>query len=314
MIRRISNSEIQSFKDCPRKWWLAWHRGLTPKHEKATGALAVGVRVHEVLASYYVPDGMPRADLLAELNRLLKEDREAQIAAYNGYVPAEEAATFEKESRLQRAMLEGYLDWVHEEGEDSLLEIIEPEAYAEAPLTDEIVIISRLDALATRTTDGALVFVDHKTTGDFLSLIRAMVHGDQMKMYRLILSILHPDRKVRGVYLNMLRKVMRTRAAKPPFYMRHFQDFNPHELDTFRMMLRGVISNIQLAEIQLDYLPHHKVVYTRRSSECDWKCPFKNVCPMFDDGSRAEAYLEDKFTTHNPLSYYEKEDVTRHGA
>lgn len=314
MIRRISNSEIQTFKDCPRKWWLAWHRGLVAKQTKVTGALAVGVRVHEVLASYYVPDGTPRADLLAELNRLLKEDLATLQAAYDGFVPADEMQDFERESRLQRAMLEGYLDWVTEEGEDSLLEIIEPEAYAEAHLTDEIVIISRLDALANRTSDGALVFVDHKTTGDFLALIRAMTHGDQMKMYRLILSILHPDRKVRGVYLNMIRKVMRTRAAKPPFYMRHFQDFNPIELDTFRMMLRGVVSNIQLAEIQLEHLPHHKVVYTRRSSECDWKCPFKNVCPMFDDGSRAEAYLEDKFTVHNPLSYYEKEDVTRHGA
>lgn len=299
--------------DCRRKWWLGWHRGLTPKKQSVMGALAVGTRVHEVLASYYVPDGQPRSELLLELNRLLGEDLTTLRNQYDGFVPPEELKQFETEMRLQKAMLEGYLDWVHETGEDSILEIIEPESYAEAQFTEEVILISRLDALAIRITDGALVFVDHKTTGDFTKLIKALPTNTQMKMYRLILVLSHPDKRVRGAYFNMIRKVQRTRAAKPPFYMREYMDFNPIELETFASILRGVISDIQLAEIQLDYLPHHKVVYPRRSDECNWKCSFNRVCPMFDDGSRAEAYLADNYVTHNPLSYYEKEDVQRHG-
>jgi hypothetical protein len=29
---RVSNSEIQTFKDCRRKWWLAYDRKLKPKN------------------------------------------------------------------------------------------------------------------------------------------------------------------------------------------------------------------------------------------------------------------------------------------
>ena len=41
----LSNSEIQVFKDCRRKWWLNYYRRLQPKKKEFTGALALGSRI-----------------------------------------------------------------------------------------------------------------------------------------------------------------------------------------------------------------------------------------------------------------------------
>ena len=50
---RLSNSEIQVFKDCRRKWWLNYYRRLQPKQKDYTGALALGSRIHEALDQHY---------------------------------------------------------------------------------------------------------------------------------------------------------------------------------------------------------------------------------------------------------------------
>ena len=63
---RISNSEIQTFKDCRRRWWLSYYRRLQPKTQQMTGALALGSRVHEALDMYY-GKGIPLLDAHAEL-------------------------------------------------------------------------------------------------------------------------------------------------------------------------------------------------------------------------------------------------------
>ena len=48
----LSNSEIQVFKDCRRKWWLNYYRRLMPRKKDYTGALALGSRIHEAPASF----------------------------------------------------------------------------------------------------------------------------------------------------------------------------------------------------------------------------------------------------------------------
>ena len=50
---RISNSEIQTFKQCKRKWMLGNYYGLAQKDKPFDGALPLGVRIHEALDGYY---------------------------------------------------------------------------------------------------------------------------------------------------------------------------------------------------------------------------------------------------------------------
>ena len=68
---RISNSEIQTFKDCRRKWWLSYYRRLRPRTESKTGALALGSRIHQALDDYY-SKGIP---LLEAHSALIAKDK-----------------------------------------------------------------------------------------------------------------------------------------------------------------------------------------------------------------------------------------------
>jgi RecB family exonuclease len=104
---RLSNSEIQVFKDCRRKWWLNYYRRLQPKQKDYTGALALGSRIHEALDQYY-SQGIP---LLEAHAALVKKDMETLVAEYR------DTSDLESEAELGRIMLEGYLQWVEDEGQ-----------------------------------------------------------------------------------------------------------------------------------------------------------------------------------------------------
>ena len=157
---RISNSELQTFKDCRRKWWLSYYRRLRPRMENMTGALALGSRIHEALDQYYAK-GVPLLQAHAQLvenDRLLVADQMFGME------------TLEKEAELGRVMLEGYLSWVEEEGIDAELEMISTEEQITAPLFNgEVELTGKLDMRVRRKADGVRLFRDFKTVGGSLS-------------------------------------------------------------------------------------------------------------------------------------------------
>jgi CRISPR/Cas system-associated exonuclease Cas4 (RecB family) len=67
----ISNSEIQTFKQCKRKWYITYYLKFRPRKSEIVSARALGTRVHKVLEDYY-RDGVP---LLETHERLVIEDR-----------------------------------------------------------------------------------------------------------------------------------------------------------------------------------------------------------------------------------------------
>ena len=120
---KISNSEIQTFKDCRRRWWLTYYRRLKPKMKDYTGALALGSRIHEALDRHY-STGIDLLDAHAEL---IKEDIKKMTDANR------DTSSLETEAELGRVMLEGYLEWVELEGIDAELEMISTEEILERP-------------------------------------------------------------------------------------------------------------------------------------------------------------------------------------
>jgi RecB family exonuclease len=319
-IRRISNSEITTYRRCKRKWWLAWHRGLAPRHEPMTGPLAVGARVHEALADVYQPgNGVDWSELRQVLDNLLEDDRRRLV---NGSVfESESLKLFDSEAELQRIMLEGYVQWLEKEGVDDGYEVIAAEDYVEAPFMNargvEAYIIGRLDLRVRRLRDGKILFWDHKTTASTIAaLMRDLRRSTQMRMYRMIaLLTATPEERPGGAVFSIMRKVKRTAKATPPFYHREVVDFNPHELETFVQQLRGVIMDILDTEDVLDqvaYVHHQEYVYPNPTKDCSWDCIFYKECQMLDDGSRAEDALEANFVQKNPLHYYGREDIARH--
>lgn len=324
-IRRISNSELTTFKQCRRKWDLAWRRGLRPKRESPLGALAIGTNIHAALASYYVPDGQPRTDPQDELELLLREAA-AALGRYWGQqgqlVPEGELKILKSEGDLQRIMLEGYIQWLADTGADEHFTVIEPESYVEVRyVTDDdyvIYIIGRLDVRVLINATGELTFLDHKTTASIASLVKwlRLNSRSQFNTYRLLLMLTNKS-VANGAIYSMLRKVKRTVRAQPPFFHRELVTFNRHELDAFKQQLDGVLVDMLKVERRLDdmtdaeYAKHHNLfAYPTEGPHCAW-CPFRNICPMFDDGSRVEDAIAGNFTAGEALHYYGRDDLQR---
>lgn len=308
---RFANSELYTSKDCARRWWLTYYRGLRPIIESPTGARATGDRVHRALERWYVPDATQRTDPRDALERLIVGDWTALVRATaaegEGVSLAQETA-FKKDADLQRAMIEGYVKWLEDTGADSDYVVVEPEAYLEADLPElgDVKIIAKIDVRVRRTPDGARLWLEHKTVGSFQQKL-ATIALDEQVLHQTLVERLQPDDQPRviGVLYNMLRRVKRGATAKPPFYQRVEVHHNEHELDSYRRRVAVEVENITRMRARLDAgADHRDVVAPRPSGDCAWKCPFVQICPMLDDGSRVESAISQYFATGDPYEYY----------
>ncbi len=295
---RISNSEIQTFKDCRRRWWFTYYRRLRPKVEEFTGALALGSRIHEALDRYYSTG----QDLLEAHAELVQEDMKKMNDAYR------DTSTLETEAELGRGMLEGYLEWVELNGIDSELEKISTEEIIERPMMDGRVILQgKIDMRVRRKIDGVRMFRDFKTVGGSFADFGSQAHmNEQILTYMTLEEAQNQDgERSEGGIFTMLRKVKRGAYAKPPFYDQIEVRHNKFALRSFYERLEGTLEDILRVRDALDAgESHYKHAYPRPTRDCKWKCQFFAICPLVDDGSAAEAAISDAFEVADPYGYY----------
>jgi RecB family exonuclease len=301
----LSNSEIQVFKDCLRKWWLNYYRRLQPRQKDFTGALALGSRIHEALDQYYSSDG--KVDLLDAHAALVKKDMELLVAEYR------DTSDLESEAELGRIMLEGYLQWMDEEGIDANLEKISNEEIIQMPLFDgEVVLQGKLDMRVRRKSDGVRMFRDFKTVGGSFSDFASQAQmNEQILTYMLLESAQNtePGERSEGGLFTMLKKVKRTAAAKPPFYEQIEVRHNVFTMRSFWQRIHGTISDLMNVKKSLDAgADPNFVAYPSPSKDCKWKCQFYTICPLIDDGSAAEAAISEMYVVADPYGYYGKDE------
>jgi RecB family exonuclease len=295
----VSNSDIQMFKQCRRRWWLASYRRLHPKGTTVTGPLALGSRVHAALEAYYTDHRDP-VDAHAEL---LQADRETLV--YEG----RDITELENEGELGRIMLEGYMEWVAENGLDSGIEVIGSEQVISCPIEvngSKVLLKGKIDMRIRRLADGNRFFVDFKTSANFADLTRLAHMDEQLKFYQMLESMQHDDDgRVEGAIFRILKKVKRSASARPPFYEQVEIRNNKRAIRNFWDRTYYTVAQMLDLKKALDSgVDPTAIAYPTPSRDCSWKCPFVQVCPMFDDGSNAEQMLEDLFEEHDPHERY----------
>ena len=304
----ISNSEVQTNKDCRRKWWLSYYRRLQPKSKQMTGALALGSRIHEALDMYYSKD----IPLLEAHSQLIDIDKKILVESYR------DTYDLESEAELGRIMLEGYLQWVEENGIDAELEMISTEEIISMPLLDNSVVLQgKIDMRVRRKADGVRMFRDFKTVGGSFTDFSSMAHmNEQILTYMMLETAQNKEgERSEGGIFTMLKKVKRSANARPPFYEQLEVRHNVFALRSFWQRIHGTLSDMLNTRKALDEGGDHRfVAYPRPSRDCKWKCQFFTICPMFDDGSAAEAAIEDAFEVSNPYAYYGVEEEKKGSA
>lgn len=299
----VSNSEIQCYKSCKRKWYLAFYRGLHPKKQKSFGPLALGTRVHEALQAHYTDN----QDMVVVYKQLLNADLMRLLET------EQDTAKFTTEGELGLIMLEGYVQWLAETGADSGLDVIGAEKVLSAQLMNgRIELRGKLDLRMRRKSDGVRLFVDHKTCATFESITRTAHMSEQGMMYQLLETLnTGEDERCDGLIYNMLRKVKRTANARPPFYERLEVHFNKKTMYAFWDRLHGTLSDmLRTRQLLDDGATHTSVAYPTPTQDCSWKCEFVAVCPLFDDGSAAEELIEAYYEAGDPYARYDDKDAS----
>jgi hypothetical protein len=317
---RVSASKLRDWMRCRRMWWLTWVRQLTLQ-EPLTDLRATGTRVHKALAGWYVPeaegpvdprDGIQTA-IAADWAKLI--ERAGIDEEHDDYASIK--AKWDNSVALERAMVEGYMEWLEETGSDAGLTFVasETELSADVETVDHhgklllVHLMGRLDARAVRDVDQARVFIDHKTVGNFTDPLKMIQMDPQMLMYGLLefLNTQEGEARCDGALYNMLRRVKRTAAAKPPFYVREDVRMNEIQLESFKHWVlaasRDMVQAEELLETGNDPMD---VVYPTPDKDCSWKCDFFPVCPLFNDGSRAEDMISGLYRQDNPWSRYDR--------
>ena len=300
-VVRISNSEIQTFKDCRRRWWLTYYRRLQPKYKDSTGALALGTRIHAALDDYYA-NGTP---LLQAHATLVNTEKELLLQDFR------DVSELEKEAELGHIMLEGYLQWNEEEGIDADLEMISTEETIVMPMFNgEVELQGKLDMRVRRKADGVRMFRDFKTVGGSLSDFANLAPmNEQILTYMVLEQSKDKDgERSDGGIFTMLKKVRRSAAARPPFYDQIEVRHNIFTLRSFWDRLHGTVTDLMRVRTALDKGEQPSFhAYPSPSRDCKWKCKFYSVCTLVDDGSAAEQAISEMFVEADPYAYYGEE-------
>lgn len=203
------------------------------------------------------------------------------------------AAQLAKDIKLADIMMEGYLEWAEEEAVDAGLTPILIEEKVEVLLRPDVTLHGTLD-LVMADPDGNIHLIDHKTTASFGALLdRRLQLNFQLLTYATLCEA-KLGQAPAGAYLNMLRKVQRTAASKPPFYMREPVHFNRHQLDAHRQHMDAILTDLLRIEDEIAR-GSSASCYPVVDQDCSWKCPFLSVCAFADDGSDIEGALNDLY-------------------
>lgn len=285
-VRYFRQSEIKKYKRCPRSWWLSYKRGgngyeLPAKAQSTSaGQRNVGTLVHSCIEAYYSPH-------TAAGDWTYVIDLARQHARDNDYwTPAYEKDVLQ----LSKIMVEGYADWIVENGYDIGEETIFVEKQFEVPIGrimgDDIVITGRVDRGVRDRLSGEIIFEDTKTVQSLDQFGVQLAVDDQGQLY-CTLGAKDLAQRVNRFRHNMLRKVKRGPRSEPPYYGRHEVRFTEEQLNNAwvhtTVVLEGMVDALQRLEQQEYY--HHSAVYPNPTKDCSWDCDFLPICPMMDNGS-----------------------------
>lgn len=318
IVPPISNSELQTWMDCRRRWYLTYYREMGPKKRAVTGALAFGSRIHLALEKMYTDD-MDPVDVyddehLHAIHALLVHEQET------GFVDTAMRDKLQKERELAHAMLEGYVSWLAETGADEGLRLAGAEIVVEVLSgIPGVRLRGKLDQRIYREVDGARLFKDFKTAANLTDGPQMLPIDEQMKFYMLLERLDsvaktggEPSEPTMGGLYVMLKKVKRTARATPPFYAQVEVRHNQLEMESMWLRTHRRLQEILEARRQLDDDGDHRYwVYPRPSRDCSWKCDFMALCPMMDD-SKPEtwnAMLNDLYEPTDPYARYDEEEA-----
>jgi hypothetical protein len=258
---KLHSSKVGSFLQCRKKYWYEYEECLAAKDPNIP--LQVGDIVHKMLHKYHI--GTFKAEDLSNLNEIVQaeyQDNEKELSTD----VAIEAGT----------LIAGYITTYRED----FLHILSSEVLLECDMGDYI-LISKVDAIAEKISDGTIWRLEHKTTKRMDSLyMSGLKNGIQGAMYEYLISKVFDDR-IKGTIYNILVK------TKIPQYARSYASTNLTAQNRVLETLKGVARDIK----NKDFYPSSNCYYFNKPCEflalCNYDCEetrnafYKTKAPLY---------------------------------
>lgn len=274
-------SEMRRFKRCRRSWLdgyvLGWRKPEFSGDYKPTKA-NTGTLVHSDLEAYYsgqtsAPGEFHRTQTPPVSESFGKEWTEVYL--------------------LAQIMLDGFAEWLTEEGQDQGESTLFTEKALEVPLGtvlgDNVSIAVHIDRVVLDETFNRYIVEDFKT-------VDSLTHGVQFATDEQLLTYAWAVQEGLGLPVaecrhTSFRRVKRSARATPPFYGR--EGITP----TPDLLRNHVAAMLATAEDMVRCLqdPRPEVFYPNNTRDCSWDCDFLAVCAMHDDGSDLEAVMPELY-------------------
>lgn len=289
----ITLRQSELWEPCRRRWAISYRKRYEPIRRYPSKA-ETGTLVHKGLEAYYLgKDWVPAVQALWDEGAASLESEPRWLAEYV------------KALDLAKIMLRGYEQFLEETGADIGWIIQGVEREIKVPFgVVEVPGYGTFDVSVTGHVDLEIVdqyglprLVDHKTRDNL-----AATSADMMDLQRptyAVLRKLEDGTTYHGAIHNVLKRVKRTSRATPPFYTRHEVHFSEQRLlkhwklmDYRIRQLVPLAVGIENGTVPLD----SPALPPEPHRDCSWRCPFLDICPMFDDGSSWDWLLESQYT------------------
>lgn len=285
-LPEVRYSEIKRFKRCRRSWMNGYFLNLrqpefsgeaAPKLKRDAGTL-----VHRDLEAYYNGETQAPGEYLRSAPLITSDNPE---------YAAEWQATY----ALAQIMLDGFGEWLEEEGHDVGEETVGTEVevkYRVETHEGPVNLVCHIDRIVKDTLFDRYIIDDTKTV-DTLEKGGQFAVEEQLLTYALVVSG-SPERGGLGLPVSecrhtMLRRVKRTARAKPPFYGRESIYPSSEQIESIYASQREVLGEILRARRRLsEGEGHAAVAYPNAGMDCSWICDFLPICCAHDDGSDLE--------------------------
>lgn len=280
-MRKISNSEVNTWLHCTRKYWYEYVLDLEPKVQ--SGPLTKGNLIHAMLEQYYLEkmDGSDEQTCRKAMVPVVME------AGNSGDLDIVEVGKV-------RDLVEQYLN--HYLLEDERYEIVAVETKVNAPMMDGpdgFTLAGTIDSIWLDTETGEHIPVDHKSSYNFWTDDQATISGQFPKyMYAL---------RERGFNVSkfMINQI-RTREMKNGEFFRRTW-IRPSETRIRNIIAQHVMVGTQIMEFRRDPIKEATIpIYDKYGCA---NCPFLALCDSDSEGAPTEYMIASEFQTKKNYGY-----------
>jgi hypothetical protein len=292
MIERFRQSEITAWQRCRRKHNLAYTRGLVPvsigTRQPLSGKRDAGSAAH--VGVEWINNNESLEDALQAVTDWVNEVRAIRLEGTLPPLTKEDAREWWEIERLAHAITTNYTKWIGEGNEVGVtVHAVEWEWLCTLPGTS-YEIYGKIDAIVYDEILGGIVVRDNKSVPDFK---RTPEDADfQLRTYAWAYWRLTGIIPKRAEHL-MMKRVLGTASAKPPFFERYPIQINQRILETHEGHL---YARVQEMSRHRDSNLENRNLWPNATRDCSWDCDFRDLCPMIDDGSDYEYVIETDFT------------------